>query len=389
MERPAILTAAISPTNRTRELLAAVNEASASAQRGWLIFLLLTAYYIVALGGVSDRDLLLNAPITLPILGISISLSQFFLFAPPIYILVHFGVLIQHVIKVRKIYAFMAAIEAQELAEAASTGQQAVHPLRYELHANFFTQYLAGPPQSVMIRFFLQVVVWGTLVLLPVAVLLLFQLKFLPFHDVTATWLHRIYVLSDIILIALIGVFLPSPHEGFWASLGSGLVTYPGFYVFTALSFATFFLFSVTVATVPGEWIDRKLAEIGPAREIPIAGTAGETRRVFTPTAVLFEGSLDPATGRPQSAFHRNIVMTDEDLVRERDLSPDDTSISLRFRDLRYARLDRTDLRQADLTCADLTGAVLDETQTSGAKFGCPADLVSAPAGVDRAAPSP
>src|SRR5690606_37891652 len=110
-----------------------------------------------------------------------------------------------------------------------------------------------------------------------------------------------------ILLIALLGVFLPSSHQGFWASLGWGIITYPGFYLFTALSFAILTIFSLGIATVPGEWIDRKLAEIGPSVAIPVAGTQ-ETRRVFTPTARLFEGRIDPATGRPFSPFHRNIV---------------------------------------------------------------------------------
>lgn len=389
MVRPTILTAAVSPGNRARELLDAVNAASQSAQTGWVIFLLLTAYYIIALAGVTDKDLLLNAPIALPILGISIDLDQFFLFAPPLYIFIHFGVLLQHAVMVRKVYAFLDVVDAQELAEAASTGQSAVHPLRYEVSSNFFTQYLAGPPQSGLIRFFLQTIVWGTLVLLPVAVLLAFQIKFLPFHDVTITWAHRIYVLIDVMIVALVGVFLPSPHESFWHALGRGIVTFPGFYAFTALSFIAFLAFSFLVATTPGEVIDRNLANMGPSREIQVFGKdKAESRTVFAPTAYFFEGAVDPATGRSSSLFHRNLIVTDEDLVREKDLAPDDVSFSLRFRDLRYARLDRTDIRQADFTCADVTGAIIDESQGHGARFGCPSEALRQP-GVDTGQPAP
>jgi hypothetical protein len=361
-------------SNRARELLSAANTASQAAQTGWVILLLLTAYYVVALGGVSHRDLLLNAPIALPILGISVSLEQFFLFAPPIFIFVHFGVLIQNVILVRKVYAFLQLIEAQELAEAASTGRPAVHSLRYEVHSNFFTQYLAGPPQSPLILFFMQVVVWGTLVLLPVAVLLAFQIGFLPFHDVTATWLHRTYVFADIVLIALVGVFLPSQEEKFWQAFGTGIVTYPGFYLFTTLSFGALFVLSFFIATVPGEWIDHKLASVGPSREIAIAGADAGTRRVFLPTALLFEGALDPATGRATSLFHRNLIVTDDVLAAGGENAGSRARVSLRYRDLRYARLDRTDMTGVDLTCADVTGAVLGDT--TGAKLGCPSDQV-------------
>jgi hypothetical protein len=372
MERPAILTG-ITPTNRARELLSAVNAASHAAQTGWLVLLLLTAYYIVALGGVSDRDLLLNAPIALPLLGISVSLDQFFLYAPPVFIIVHLGVLLQNAILVRKVYAFLALVDAQELAESASTGKPSVHPLRYELHSNFFTQYLAGPPQSPMLSIFMQVVVWGSLVLLPVGVLIAFQIAFLPYHDVTTTWAHRIYVLADIIIIALIGVFLPSKEQGFWQALGSGIVTYPLFYLITTMAFMALFVLSFALATVPGEWIDRKLAANGPARDLPLHGESGGTRQVFAPTAWLFEGGVNPATGRATSLFHRNLIVMDEDLS-----ATDGRAAALRFRDLRYARFDRSDFRGADLTCADVTGAVFEGARMDGAKTGCPVDAAPA-----------
>jgi len=373
MNKPAILTSAVNHGPNHRQLLNAVNAASESAQAGWIVLLGLTAYYVVALGGVTDRDLLLNSPIVLPILGISVSLYRFFFFAPLIYIFLHLGVLVHHVGLVRKIYALIGFMETQEISEVAATGKPFIHPLRYEVSGNFFTQFLAGPPESGLIRFFQQMMVWSTLVLLPLAVLLAFQIGFLPYHDVTATWLHRSYVALALIIVAFVGVFLPSSEQSFWRALGAGLSRYPGFYAITAFGFAVISFLAFAVATVPGEWIDRTLAR--PGLSIPAGGGAGgetaQQRPVFAPTALLFEGTFDPATGRPRSIFHRNLVVIDDD-VATKDAAQGRTTIALRYRDLRFARLDRSDLHGADLTCADMTDAVLTGTNLEGAKTGCP-----------------
>ncbi len=57
--------------------------------------------------------------------------------------------------------------------------------------------------------------------------------------------------------------------------------------------------------------------------------------------------------------FKRNLIVTDTDLVVDKDQTPGEPSISLRDRDLRFAKLDRSDLHQADLTGSDLRGASL------------------------------
>ena len=48
---------------------------------------------------------------------------------------------------------------------------------------------------------------------------------------------------------------------------------------------------------------------------------------------------------------------------------PDDGSISLRGRDLKYASFDRSDLRRADMTDADLTGASMVQTGLIKVRF--------------------
>jgi uncharacterized protein YjbI with pentapeptide repeats len=69
--------------------------------------------------------------------------------------------------------------------------------------------------------------------------------------------------------------------------------------------------------------------------------------------------------------FRRNIVVVDADLVVDKDQTTGEPSFSLRGRDLRYAKLDRTDLHQVDLTGADLDEASLIGTDLRGAWLQC------------------
>ena len=354
----------------TRNLLNAVNHASEAALTGWLIYLGLAAYFIVALAGVTHKDLLLNSPISLPVLSISISLDRFFLFAPPLFIIIHLGMMMQYEVLTRKIYAFLHVIEREEreMADAGAPAGQ-IHPLRYELSSNFFTQFLAGPNQAGILTFMQQMIVWATLIMLAAIVLMMFQVTFLPYHDVALTWAHRVYVLIDLVIVGIVGTFLPSPLHGFWASTWYSWRNYPTFMTITVGFFAAFFAFSFFLATVPGERLDRLLAAIGPSVEVPApSGRAADMRTVFLPIAYLFDGAIDERSGASLSPFQRNLVVMDQDLVNGRDLAPDSRSISLRNRDLRYARLDRSDLKQADMTGADLTGASLDGTVLTGVR---------------------
>ena len=334
----------------TRNLLNAVNHASEAALTGWLIYLGLAAYFIVALAGVTHKDLLLNSPISLPVLSISISLDRFFLFAPPLFIIIHLGMMMQYEVLTRKIYAFLHVIEREEreMADAGAPAGQ-IHPLRYELSSNFFTQFLAGPNQAGILTFMQQMIVWATLIMLAAIVLMMFQVTFLPYHDVALTWAHRVYVLIDMAIVGIVGTFLPSPLHGFWASAWYSWRHYPTFMTITVGFFMAFFAFSFFLATVPGERLDRLLAAIGPSVEVPApSGRAADMRTVFLPIAYLFDGAIDERSGASRSPFQRNLIVMDQDLVNGRDLAPDSRSISLRNRDLRYARLDRSDLKQAD-----------------------------------------
>ena len=106
--------ARLSPESETPvnpySLLEAVNSSSDTAHTGWLIFLAIMTYLMIAVAGVTHEALLLETPVQLPILQVNIQLKQFFQFAPIVLVLFHLGILAQLVLLARKTLEFDHAI---------------------------------------------------------------------------------------------------------------------------------------------------------------------------------------------------------------------------------------------------------------------------------------
>jgi uncharacterized protein YjbI with pentapeptide repeats len=323
-------------------LLEAVNRSSNSANTAWLIYIGLMSYLLVTVAGVTHKDLLLNADIALPILQVKIDLTRFFLFAPIVLLLVHIGVVGQLVLLARKTLEFGAAVRMLEATD------QRTHPLRLELDNFFFVQALAGPERSPVVGFVLNAMTWLTLVAMPVALIAYVQLSFLPYHDPTITWVHRFTLLGDIAFVALAGVFLLHLEISLLRALLYAGLYHPLSFLLTAGLLAAVAIGSLFVATIPGEGVGRYSPSFIPQADGDASGTA-------------------PVLG----LFRRNLNVVDADLVVDKDATPGEPTLSLRGRDLRFARLDRTDLHQADLTGANLDGASLAGADLRGVSMGC------------------
>ncbi len=341
-------------------LLDAVNRSSDMAHTGWLIFLGVMAYLMIAVAGVTHQDLLLEKPVQLPIFGIEIPQLQFFQFAPILLVLFHLGIVSQLVLLSRKTLEFDFAVQQLE-----STVKR-THPLRLELHNFFFVQAIAGPHRSWVLSVFLHGMSWLTLVIIPVLLLLFIQIKFLPYHDVTTTWVHRLALVVDIVMLLLIGVFLIRAEPSFFSAVFRTIRHHPLGFLSTTSVFTLVTMFSFFVATVPGEPLDRLVQR---ARAAEASASAGGEFPIAIGFVIPFlEARPD---GSLFGLFHRNLIVTDTDLVRSDSMRVGETSINLRDRDLRFARLDRSDLQSADLTGANLDGASLVGTDLRGIRLQC------------------
>ncbi len=76
-----------------------------------------------------------------------------------------------------------------------------VHPSRRHVNGYVFSQMTAGPKPPKLLGYLMRLMVFVTFSLLPVLVLLYFQIKFLPYHEVGVTHIHRIAIFLDLVLL--------------------------------------------------------------------------------------------------------------------------------------------------------------------------------------------
>jgi hypothetical protein len=200
---------------------------------------------------VTHRDLFLESPVKLPFLNVDLPLLGFFVLGPAIFLIVHAYVLLHFVLLAGKVGDFDTELRAQ------IADKEVQSRLRRQLPSNIFVQFLAGSREvrSGIMGFLLRAIAQISLVIGPIALLVFFQLQFLPYHDEWITWWHRIAVLLDIVLLWML-----------WPSIARGEragVSWRDLRRFkiVALAFASLapLLVITTIATFPGEWLEDNL----------------------------------------------------------------------------------------------------------------------------------
>ena len=319
------------------------NGDSDPASSAWLAFLALLTYLLVTLASVSHKDLLLNSAVQLPIVvNVHIPLVGFFQYAPALLLLVYLSLLIQHVILARKYGKFTEAIASYE------RDTRTEHPARERVHSYVGSQILAGPKPNRVTNFLMRLIVYVTFTILPVITLLYFQIKFLPYHEVWITYWHRIAVILGILML-----FLVTPQHSLWAR---GWEAFLG-----ALVILLIIGFSWLIATVPNEWMDRRLGFVPPT-----SVRDGEEAKLLNPL-VRFVYERIPGDHK---GWLRGLLSYRVLVVEDSDLAPGEgASVVLRERNLQFALLSRSDLHRGDLTWADLRGAQMWRTRVDKGKL--------------------
>ena len=346
-----------------KEFLDEANRASDPAWSSWLAFLLLLTYVVVTLASVSHKALLLNSPVKLPIINADIPLVGFFQYAPALLLLVYLSLLVQHVVLARKYRKFTDAIASYEM----ETGTE--HPARERVHSYVFSQIAAGPKPNLITKFMMQLIVYVTFAVLPIITLLYFQIKFLPYHDVSITYWHRIAVILGFAMLILLTPLMQNtgparrrwdikvgPQAEAWEASGTQVLL-------VLLLLPIVLGFSWLMATVPNEWIDRRLGFVAPTS---VRVGPEEEAKLLNPLVrrIVYDrlpDDNDKGWWRRWLLSYRVLIVEDTDLAADGD-----AKVVLRERNFRFALLNRSDLHRADLAWADLRGAQMWKTLAKG-----------------------
>jgi uncharacterized protein YjbI with pentapeptide repeats len=333
-----------------------LNDSATRVSTIWISYLLFGLYLVIATGNVTHRQLLLEEPIKLPVLNVDLPLVGFFFLTPILFVAIHTYVLIQAVLLSRTAAAYNEALAKSNFMDSAEAR------VRQRLANTLFAQLFAGSPRERegLLGWLLSLIAWATLAIAPVLVLFTFELKFLPFHSVQATWGHRGLIVLDLIVVLLLwpGI-LDSQKDIAWRTLLHHWKS--------SLLIACLVLFSVMALTFPGEqhatlvnsWVMGRVDSPGSTSQCRkprflLSILPSNFDRLFLSRETFADASSQPRT-RAEAGTNQ---------------TPEGKKpLKLREKDLFCAIFDGADLTQADFTGARLVGATFVRTELQGAIF--------------------
>jgi uncharacterized protein YjbI with pentapeptide repeats len=338
----------------------AVEDSAAVSGGLWLSYLFVLFYLGIAASSIKHVDLLVQNPVKLPFLNIELPLLAFFVLAPILFLIVHAYTLVHLVLVASRVAQFNEAL-SKETSEDHEVW-------RRRLPSNIFVQFLSAPEEDRYGGFglLLAAILWVSLVIAAIALLLLLQIQFLPYHSQWITWTSRIVLVLDLSLLwwlwgGILRGRASSNRARRWKRRAKLIVG--------SLLTASLILFACAVATIPGEWQEDHLPSLAfiPTRQgvLPLHGWIFGWGGLFPNNLVLPEFSLYEALkiDDPQKVVWKQYL------------------IDLKGRDLRGASLSGAILTRANLSGAQLQGAVLPGAQLQGADLrGAQLQGASAPA---------
>ncbi|MFN2427297.1 MAG: pentapeptide repeat-containing protein [Candidatus Binatia bacterium] len=234
------------------KLLSAVNAAAGAVSSRFVTFLSVGAYVAVTVASTTHEMLLrASSVVTLPLLNAQIPIVGpfgFYTIAPWLIVLLHSDLLLQLSILANDIRRLER--------ESEPLPDEQRQMLRQRVANFYYVLYLTGQASSRFLHVLSALITWITAVVLPLALLLWIQIRFLPYHSPGATWLHRAAIFTDaaLILVILMPHVWPQFHEGKadtrWRSAAGKLFSVPVMILAACVSTV---VVSVAVATIPDD----------------------------------------------------------------------------------------------------------------------------------------
>jgi len=232
-----------------------VNEAAAAVSTRFVTFISVSAYVAVTVASTT-HEMLLRATnmVTLPLLNAQIPIIGafgFYTIAPWLIVLLHSDLLLQLSILANELDRF------EQSASQCSPDKRTL--LRQRLANFYYVLYLTDQAPSRFLHLLSALITWVTTVAIPLGLLLWIQIRFLPFHSETDTWLHRGAVAADAMLIVFVLLprfsprFRKAPGDPGWRMALRRVFSGPSLVMLGCLSVVAFSLFVVTIPQEPGK----------------------------------------------------------------------------------------------------------------------------------------
>ena len=365
-------------TKEAEALAGALNHSAERVQTLWFSFLTFMVYLAIATGTTTHRMLFLESPLNLPVLNIPLPLLGFYILTPIIFVTFHFYMLLNLVLLARTARSFEDA-----LVRAFPGDGEPRETFRMRIENTIFVQLLVGgrlEREGINARL-LSLMALITLAVAPVALLLMIQIKFLPYHSEWITWLHRGLLALDLLLV---WTLWPGYRSGWgvrlWPKAAWWLMA-PGVLSGGALAYA------VIVATFPDERMYVATSWLHGSMYLDFG-------YLFSPDASKLYRLLAPINTldlKGESLIdEEKLVDIIEKNKRTAGTQRRITGLLLKNRDLTGANLEGVDVRYVDFTeailnlvnldfawatmarfdFAQLQGALLFNTQLQGSSFG-------------------
>jgi hypothetical protein len=338
------------PERGTKNLDALLDSLNGSAERFqtlWFSFLGLTAYLAITALTTTSRMLLLGEPQTLPILNMKVELLPFYVFAPLLFVIFHFYLLMILVLLARTAAQFERELRTFLPMEADQEHYRA------RVENALFLQLRVGmnDERAGSNSLLLALIALITIVLAPPVTLILLQMMFLPYHSFLITWWHRILVLADLCLLQILwhrysyylgirkSLFLfKQKHR-----LGIGVAARTDFWLIGVVLWLSFW---------EGRWAGEPIigrTDFAATRNGVVFGLFRDRLRLVNEIVV----------GKDRFEATKNeIASRGGDFVPTRDFHQRDLQGAVLYgADLRGVDLGRAELRSANLAFAELDGA--------------------------------
>lgn len=322
-----------------------VNRSSDQLNLLWVTFIVFMLYLALSYGTITHKTLFLETPIKMPLLNVDLPLVGFFVISPLLLFLFHIYILT----KISLLAG--SAIKLDELISKMRSSEASSPNYRLRLEHSPFLQLIAGFDHERKLshsEVILQTIVYSTIIISPIAILIMCQERFIPYHSIYANWWHRIVIILD---LSMLWVMWPR-----WAfnRRGAGRNSTLKYISPVVLTIYVVFL-TIVLASWQNEYVGSKFG-IKDNRN-GIFGTGIYTNVLFLPAEDFVD---DDALRRlnSQEVVPGSVL----------DRWPTPPNLDLRGRDLSGATLSSADLRQANFQAAVLSrvnfsGALLARAQ--------------------------